>query len=101
LASIEFLSDAKIFEIFVVCPDLYRVASSFKVMSPLFEPSNDGKHLGIVDLVVLLDRIECFLQEGNWVPGIVIVRLLGENCFSSDARAVSFETKQEIIVGEH
>jgi hypothetical protein len=93
LASIELLSDAKILEIFVVSPDLYRVASSFKVMSPLFEPSNDGKHLCIVDLIVSLDRIECFRQEGNWVPGIVIARLLGENCSSSDARAISFETK--------
>jgi hypothetical protein len=60
LASIELLSDVNIFEIFVVCPDLYRVASSFKVMSPLFEPSNDGEHLSIVDLVVSLNRIECF-----------------------------------------
>jgi hypothetical protein len=67
---------------------LYRVASSFKVMSPLFKPSNDGKHLSIVDLVVSLDRIECFRQEGDQVPGIVITRLLGENCSSSNARAI-------------
>jgi hypothetical protein len=60
LASIELLSDAKIFEILVACPDLNRVASSFKVMSPLLESSNDGKHLGIVYLVVSLDWIECF-----------------------------------------
>jgi hypothetical protein len=60
LASIELLSDMKIFEIFVVCPDLYRVASSFEVMSPLLESSDDGKHLGIVYLIVSLDRIECF-----------------------------------------
>jgi hypothetical protein len=101
LASVELLSDTKIFEILVVYPDLYRVASSFKVMSPLFEPSNNGKHLSIVDLIVLLDLIECFRQEGNWVPGIVIARLLGENCSSSDARAVSFEMKWEIVVGKH
>jgi hypothetical protein len=88
LASIELLSDVKIFEILVVCPDLYRVVSSFKVMSPLLETSNDGKHLSIMYLIVSLDWIECFRQEGNQVPGIVIVRLLGENCSSSDARAV-------------
>jgi hypothetical protein len=101
LASIELLSDAEIFEILVVCPDLYGVASSFKVMSPLLESSNDGKHPSIVYLVVSLDRIGCFRQEGNWVPGIVIVRLLGENCSSSDARTVGFESKWEIVVGEH
>jgi hypothetical protein len=39
LASIELLSDLKIFKVLVVGPDLYRVASSFEVMSPLFEPS--------------------------------------------------------------
>jgi hypothetical protein len=93
--------NAKIFEILVVCPDLYGVASSFKVMSPLLKSSDDGKHLGIVYLIVSLDQIECFRQEGNWVPGIAIVRLLGENCSSSDARAIDFELKQEVVVGEH
>jgi hypothetical protein len=101
LASIELLSDAKVFEILVVCPDPYRVASSFKVMSPLFESSDDGEHLSIVDFIVSLDRIECFRQEGNWVPGIIIAQLLGENCSSSDARAIGFESKREIVIGEH
>jgi hypothetical protein len=99
--SIELLSNSKLLKVLVVCPDLYRVASSFKVMSPLFEPSNDGQHLGIVYLIVSLDQIECFQQEGNWVPGIVIVRLLGENCSSSNARTVGFESKREIVIGEH
>jgi hypothetical protein len=85
----------------VVCPDLYRVASSFKVMSPLFEPSDDGEHLGIMDLIISLYRVECFRQEGNWVPGIVITRLLGENCSSSDARAVCFESEWETTIREH
>jgi hypothetical protein len=85
----------------VVCPDLYGVASFFEVMSPLFESSDNGKHLSIVYLIVSLDWIECFRQEGNRVPGIVIARLLGENCSSSDARAVSLESKREVIVGEH
>jgi hypothetical protein len=70
-------------------------------MSPLLESSDDGKHLGIVDLIVSLDQIESFRQEGDRVPGIVIARLLGENCSSSDTGAVSFESKQEIIVGKH
>jgi hypothetical protein len=70
---IELLNDSKILEVLVVSIDLYRVASSFKVMSPLLEPSDDGEHLGIVDLIVLLDQIEGFRQEGDQVPGIVIV----------------------------
>jgi hypothetical protein len=95
---IELLSDSKVLKILVVGPDLYRVASFFKVLSPLFELFDDGKHLGIVDLIVSLDQIECPSQG---VPGIVIVRLLGENCFSSNARAVSFESRQEFVVKEH
>jgi hypothetical protein len=44
----------------VVSPDLYRMASSFKVMSPLFKPSDDGEHLSVVDLVISLYWVECF-----------------------------------------
>jgi hypothetical protein len=58
--SIELLSDLEIFEILVVSPDLYRVPSSFKVMSPLFKPSDDGEHLSVMDLIILLYQIECF-----------------------------------------
>jgi hypothetical protein len=38
----------------VVSPDLHRVASSFEVMSPLFEPSDDGEHLSVMDSVISL-----------------------------------------------
>jgi hypothetical protein len=65
LASVELLSSSKIFKILVVGPDLYRVESSFKVMSPLFEPSDDGEHLSVMDLVISLYQVECFRQEGN------------------------------------
>jgi hypothetical protein len=48
----ELLSNLKIFEILVVGPDPHRVASSFEVMSPLFEPSDDGEYLSVMDLVI-------------------------------------------------
>jgi hypothetical protein len=60
LAFIELLSNSKIFKMLVVGPDLYRVASSFKVMFPLFELSDDGEHLSVVDLIILLYWVECF-----------------------------------------
>jgi hypothetical protein len=97
LALIELPSNSKIFKILVVGPDLYRVASSFKIMSPLFKPSDDSEHLSVMDLVILLYWVECFRQEGDWVPGIINMRLLGENCSSSDARAISFKSKWEIV----
>jgi hypothetical protein len=98
---IELLSNLKIFKVLVVSPDLYKVASSFKVVSQIFEPSDDGKHLCVVDLVISLDWIECFQQEGDQVPGIIIMRLLGEDCSSSDARAISFKSKWETVIREH
>jgi hypothetical protein len=69
---IELLSNSKIFKILVVCPDLYKVASSFKVMSPLFEASDDGEYLSVMDLIISLYQVDCFRQEGDWVPDIVI-----------------------------
>jgi hypothetical protein len=57
--SIEFLGDSKVFEVFVVSPDLDRVESTFKVMSPFLQSSDDGEHLGVMDLVISLNRIQC------------------------------------------
>jgi hypothetical protein len=70
-------------------------------MSPLFEPSDDGEHLGVMDLVILLYRIECFQEEHYRMPGMIFAQLLGEDCSSSNARAISFKLKWEIIVREH
>jgi hypothetical protein len=49
LASIELLGHMKILEVLVIGPDLNRVASTFEVVSPLFE-SSDGQHLCVVNL---------------------------------------------------
>jgi hypothetical protein len=35
------------------------------------------------------------------VPGVIFARLLGENCSSSDARAVSLKSKWEIVIRKH
>jgi hypothetical protein len=39
---IELLRDSKIFEVLVVGSDLHRVTSTFEVVSPLFESSDNG-----------------------------------------------------------
>jgi hypothetical protein len=62
----------------VISPDLYGVAGTFKVMSPLFKSSDDYEHLGV---------------KGNGVLGIIFVRLLGEYDPSGNARAISLESK--------
>jgi hypothetical protein len=60
LTSIEFLGNSKVFEVFVVSPDLNRVASTFKVISPFLQSSDDGEHLGVMDLIVLLYQVQHF-----------------------------------------
>jgi hypothetical protein len=57
---IEFLGDLRVLEVFVVSPDLYRMMSTFKVISPLFQSSDDGKHLGVMGLIISLNRIQRF-----------------------------------------
>jgi hypothetical protein len=37
----------------MVGPDLHRVPSIFQVMSPFLQ-ANDGKHFGVMDLIVAL-----------------------------------------------
>jgi hypothetical protein len=55
---IEFLGNSKVFEVFVVSPDLDRVVSTFKVMSPFLQSSDDGEHLSVMDLEISLNMIQ-------------------------------------------
>jgi hypothetical protein len=42
LVAVEVLGSLEVFQIFVICPDLYRVLSTLEEMTPFFEGSNDG-----------------------------------------------------------
>jgi hypothetical protein len=88
---IELLGHPEVFQVLVVGSDFNRVSHAFKVVLPLLQISDDNKHLNIMDLVVALDRIQRFRQECDGVPCIVITQLLGEDCASCDARAISFK----------
>jgi hypothetical protein len=101
LRSIEFLGDSKVLKVLVISPYLDGVASTFEVVSPLFKSFTDGEHLGVVDVIILLYRVQHFQQKDDGVPSVIFARLLGENCSSSDARAVSLELKWEIIIREY
>jgi hypothetical protein len=63
LTSIEFLGDLKVLEVLVVCPDFNGVVSAFEVVSPFLKSSNNGEHLIIVDLIILLYSVQHF-QSG-------------------------------------
>jgi hypothetical protein len=64
----------------VVSHDLDWVLHAFKVMSPLLYTLDNRKHLSIMNLIVVLNQVECLRQECDWVPCIVVMQLLGEHC---------------------
>ena len=65
---VQFLRRAEILEVFVVCPDFKLTWGAFKEVSPLLQCLDNGQHLLVMDLVVLLDWAETLREEGNWVP---------------------------------
>jgi hypothetical protein len=98
---IELLGHLKVFEVFMVGPDLDGMPSTFEIVPPLFESSDNCKHLSVVNLMILLYRIEGFRYKCDWVPGIIFVRLLREYSTGSNARTISFESKWQVIVREY
>src|ERR1700721_3044820 len=72
LATVELLGCAEILQVLVVRPDFDGLACPLQVMPPLLEGTNDGKHLGVVNLVVPLDLVETLGLEGNGMPFPVV-----------------------------
>ncbi len=57
-APVDPLRMSPILEVVVVREDDYWVGTSYKEMSPVFEASDDGQELSIVDVVVSFGRVE-------------------------------------------
>jgi len=51
LATVEFLSRHEVFQILVVCPDFYRILSSFQKVPLFFQGADDSEHLVMIDLI--------------------------------------------------
>ena len=68
MPSVKLLRRAEVFEVFVVGPDFKLTRSAFKEVLPLLQCSDNGQHLLVMDLVVLLNWAETLGEEGNWVP---------------------------------
>ena len=79
LPSVELLRHAEVFKVFVVSPDFDLTRSAFKEVPPLLQCSDNGQHLLVVDLIVLLNWAETLGEEGNWVPFSAVLQggLLG------------------------
>jgi hypothetical protein len=67
------LGDSEILQVLVVSPDLNGVLHAFKIVLPLIQILDGGKHLSIINLVFALDWIQCLGQECDRVPCIVVV----------------------------
>ncbi|KNZ76900.1 hypothetical protein J132_06808, partial [Termitomyces sp. J132] len=58
LLAIELLGCPEVFEVLVICPDLKLVPCTFQKVPPLLEQPDDGQHLLVMDLIVLLYCIQ-------------------------------------------
>jgi len=68
LATIEFLSCHEVLQVLVVCPDFYRVLSSFQKVPPLFQHVDDSEHFFVMDLIVPFHQRQKFAIESYRVP---------------------------------
>jgi len=68
LTTVKFLGHHEVLQVLVVHPDLHWVSGSFQEMPLLFQPADDGKHLFVIDLVVLFHWRQGFAVKGRQVP---------------------------------
>jgi hypothetical protein len=57
LSSVKFLRGGKVFQIFVVSPDLKLQLIALEIVPPLVEGTHNSQHFFVVDVVVLLSVI--------------------------------------------
>jgi hypothetical protein len=60
----------------VVCSDFKLVVGTFQEMMPVLQSSDDCQHFLVVDLVIPLHRIETLGVVGDWMPLVILRRLL-------------------------
>jgi hypothetical protein len=63
---IELLGHLKVFKVFVIGSDLDGMVRTFKIVCPLFESSDDGKHLPLQGSVLSTERqqgAKCYLHN--------------------------------------
>src|SRR5260370_25901905 len=75
LPTIELLSIMEVGKVLMVCEYIEPFRGTFKEMLPLLQCSHDGKHLLVVDGVVLLDICEALRHETHWMKMTVILEL--------------------------
>src|ERR1700677_2796906 len=90
--AIELLGCEEILKILVVRKNLKTFWGSFQIVTPVFKASHYREHFSIVDLVISLDFIEGFGNEGAGIPLLVILQNT-EDASCGKARRVSFNSE--------
>ena len=67
MPSVKLLGCVEVFKVFMVHPDFKLTWGAFKEVPPLLQCSDNGQHLLVMDLIVLLNWAETLGEEGNWV----------------------------------
>ncbi|KAG5734891.1 hypothetical protein E4T56_gene13754 [Termitomyces sp. T112] len=100
LPAVKLLGHPEVFKVLVICPDLKLVLHAFEKVLTLLEQPDDGQHLLVMDLVVLLHCIQAFGVEGHWMPLPILWRLLQEHHPSGKVRAVGLYIEGRVVVWE-
>src|SRR5260370_14436850 len=75
LLLIELLSITEVGKVLVVCEYVEPFRSTFKEMLPLLQCLHDGKHLLVMDGIVLLDICKALRHETHWMEMTVTLKL--------------------------
>ncbi|KAG5349616.1 hypothetical protein C0989_002741 [Termitomyces sp. Mn162] len=100
LLAVKLLGCPEVFKILVIRPDLELVPHAFEKVLPLLKQLDDGQHLLVMDLVVLLHHIQAFGVEDHWMPLPVLQRLLQEHHPHGKVGAVGLYTEGRVVIWE-
>ena len=77
LSPVELLCCLEVFQVFVVCPDLWGMFCTFQEVALLLYSSNDCQHLLVIDIIILFHCAQGLEVEGHWVPLSIFLWELG------------------------
>src|SRR5260370_34155622 len=75
LPTIELLSITEVGEVLMVCEYIKPFGGTFEEMPPLLQCLHDGKHLLVMDGIVLLDICKALRHETHWMKMTIILEL--------------------------
>lgn len=76
LLLVEFLGHHEVLQVLVVGLDLGLMTGSLQEMPPLFQCTDNGEHLFVVNLIVSFHCVQAFGVEGNGMPFPIAIRKL-------------------------